>query len=651
MFRYTALFLLLFSFSSSAANDWFKIIQAEDHRQNTDKVLTRTLKQKDVKLVRRALLALARIGDPQFAKDVYPLLKHKKPAVRADAAFALGFMKGDHTSKKLKELLRREKVSSVRAHLYLALARQGGEKIGQFLLKQLLRKNLSQVELASIAQGLGLMLTYTDKELVLGEKHIKKLIKYSLNKDNDSPSFAFALSRYKKQWSKKTSNFLIKKFHKAKNPQAAALLARSLSRIDHPEKVSTLKSQLKLTRHLGKRVELIRGLPSADYLPPSYFYHNNVQLVAQAFELVRKKVKIPKLLIPKIKAILDGDFPPWHKAEALTALVKLSPELAKKYIENIVFQKEHNELKIAAIFSLGDLRDEKTLLAIAQNQDHKIAAAALEGLTKIESFSDPDLLRLVLAKNLLRANEATTYFSCELIIQHKLSEMAPELASSYDLNVEGKTAILRALGVVGGMEQIPLIETALKDPIKQVVETAYHTYKQIIGTPPETKIPLNSTITTTTPSAEKLKEATQSIVILETTKGMIVLKMLKQAPLTASKFLKLIKSEFYNDLSFHRVVPNFVIQGGDPDGTGFGGPDELMRDEISQLSHIRGTVGIATAGKDTGGSQFFINHAPNLHLDGNYTVFAKVIKGMKVVDQIAPGDRILRTFWKRYTSL
>ncbi len=112
------------------------------------------------------------------------------------------------------------------------------------------------------------------------------------------------------------------------------------------------------------------------------------------------------------------------------------------------------------------------------------------------------------------------------------------------------------------------------------------------------------------------------------------------APLTVLNFMDLAKRGFYEDLIFHRVIPNFVVQGGCPLGTGWGDPGYTIRCEYSDEPYRRGTVGVATSGKDTGGSQFFITHSPQPHLDGRYTVFGQVLAGMDVVDQIVRGDTI-----------
>jgi cyclophilin family peptidyl-prolyl cis-trans isomerase len=112
----------------------------------------------------------------------------------------------------------------------------------------------------------------------------------------------------------------------------------------------------------------------------------------------------------------------------------------------------------------------------------------------------------------------------------------------------------------------------------------------------------------------------------------------ERAPNTVATFLELVAAGFYTDLTFHRVVPDFVIQGGDPREDGWGGPGFTIRSEWSRLPYERGSVGIAHAGKDTGGSQFFVAHSPQPHLNSRYTIFGQVTDGMEVVDAIQPGD-------------
>jgi cyclophilin family peptidyl-prolyl cis-trans isomerase/HEAT repeat protein len=130
---------------------------------------------------------------------------------------------------------------------------------------------------------------------------------------------------------------------------------------------------------------------------------------------------------------------------------------------------------------------------------------------------------------------------------------------------------------------------------------------------------------------------------LVTSKGSFVIEFLPQdAPLTVDNFVQLARKGYFKGVTFHRVVPNFVIQGGDPRGDGSGGPGYSIRCEINEVPYERAAVGMALSGKDTGGSQWFVTHAPQPHLDGGYTVFGRVIRGMDVVDKIARGDIIRR---------
>ena len=129
--------------------------------------------------------------------------------------------------------------------------------------------------------------------------------------------------------------------------------------------------------------------------------------------------------------------------------------------------------------------------------------------------------------------------------------------------------------------------------------------------------------------------------VVSTTKGSFIIQLLPdEAPLTVDNFIGLANRNYFNGITVHRVVPNFVIQDGDPRGEGNGGPGYQIRCEINQSPYGRGAVGMALSGKDTGGSQWFVTHAPQPHLDGGYTVFGNVISGMEVIDAIARGDVI-----------
>jgi peptidyl-prolyl cis-trans isomerase B (cyclophilin B) len=128
--------------------------------------------------------------------------------------------------------------------------------------------------------------------------------------------------------------------------------------------------------------------------------------------------------------------------------------------------------------------------------------------------------------------------------------------------------------------------------------------------------------------------------IMETNRGTITLELFdNDAPNTVKNFVDLAQKGFYDGLSFHRVIPDFMVQGGCPQGTGTGGPGYKIKCEINSNKHLAGTLSMAHAGRDTGGSQFFICHSPQRHLDGVHTTFGKT-EDMEVVNAIRKGDKI-----------
>lgn len=128
---------------------------------------------------------------------------------------------------------------------------------------------------------------------------------------------------------------------------------------------------------------------------------------------------------------------------------------------------------------------------------------------------------------------------------------------------------------------------------------------------------------------------------IETNRGAIEIEFYsKHAPKTVNNFVFLAREGFYDGISFHRVISDFMIQGGDPTGTGRGGPGYKFEDEVKDnpLAHETGVISMANAGPNTNGSQFFITHAPQPHLNGKHTVFGKVVNGQDVVNAIRQGD-------------
>jgi len=124
---------------------------------------------------------------------------------------------------------------------------------------------------------------------------------------------------------------------------------------------------------------------------------------------------------------------------------------------------------------------------------------------------------------------------------------------------------------------------------------------------------------------------------LNTNFGEIIIELYKDMPKTSANFVKLVKEGFYDGIIFHRIIKNFMIQGGDPTGTGIGGPGYNIRDEFTNppKQNKKGTISMANAGPNTGGSQFFLNVADNVYLDKKHPAFGEIIDGMKIVEEIS----------------
>lgn len=163
------------------------------------------------------------------------------------------------------------------------------------------------------------------------------------------------------------------------------------------------------------------------------------------------------------------------------------------------------------------------------------------------------------------------------------------------------------------------------------------------STPPPAGGPTKTMKTYTKfPGVLPATELTNKKVVLETSKGKIEFEVYPEATKTASNFITLTKDGFYDGLIFHRVVPGFVIQGGDPQGTGMGGPGYKFEDEPVTRKYDKGIVAMANSGPDTNGSQFFIMLEDNPTLPPNYTIFGKVIVGQDVVSKIQVGDKMTK---------
>jgi cyclophilin family peptidyl-prolyl cis-trans isomerase/HEAT repeat protein len=214
-----------------------------------------------------------------------------------------------------------------------------------------------------------------------------------------------------------------------------------------------------------------------------------------------------------------------------------------------------------------------------------------------------------------------------------------------DLLIDTRAAALDALSKYGAAAAVPTLRTALSDKDWAVRVKAAELLKTLDPTIETAHamrpVPVSNAASYELPAV--IAPAVSPHVYIEMEKGTIEIELdVLDAPITAHNFIALVRKGYFDGLSFHRVVPNFVVQGGDPRGDGDGGPGYTIRDELNQEPYLRGTVGMALAWRDTGGSQFFITHTPQPHLDARYTVFGRVVSGMEVVDAINQWDVMKR---------
>ena len=145
------------------------------------------------------------------------------------------------------------------------------------------------------------------------------------------------------------------------------------------------------------------------------------------------------------------------------------------------------------------------------------------------------------------------------------------------------------------------------------------------------------------PPPMTINTSKQYTATIETEKGNVVLELFaSDVPVTVNNFVFLAGEGFYNGTTFHRVIPGFMAQGGDPTGTGTGTPGYSFADEFTEHTHVAGALSMANSGPDTNGCQFFITYAPQQHLDGKHSVFGQLIEGMDVLEKIKQGDTIIR---------
>lgn len=343
------------------------------------------------------------------------------------------------------------------------------------------------------------------------------------------------------------------------------------------------------------------------------------------------------------------------RSAAITLVYSHSDSVFQQIQRSAVIDEELLPAKIAGIAARLPSREAyETILSFIDHRKKTVATVAYSGimdhLDSLLFFAtiSPDEQRRFIIAGLEGGDPVQIYLAANYIFSNpdKTPDVKRFLYRSLEKfrgfqYLESQIMIIRAIEKIHPPDAPAHLRPLLNSQHRQLQEEAYRiltdSYDEKIAPPLPVADPYLYR------SLSRLKKyGLDPAVKIETSRGAIVIKCRAYyAPYTVDAFLDRVESGFYDGLSFHRVVPNFVIQAGDPRGDGWGGPDYHLRTERTPISYEPGMVGMASAGPDTEGSQFFITTSPQYHLDYNYTLFGQVTEGMNIVETIEKGDKII----------
>lgn len=346
--------------------------------------------------------------------------------------------------------------------------------------------------------------------------------------------------------------------------------------------------------------------------------------------------------------LLPSDDGGWHApAHALVALARVAPNRVSTALLDRFTTHPSPFVRVYAARASGLLADAPRLQGLAEDDDANVRTTAIGELGNLQGHladdvvlaqlgqSDPQLV--LTAARLLEGAENT-----EIAVEQVLAAFHRVSAEHRETSRDPRLALLARIGEFGGPDQAADLEPYLSDFDARVAEEVARLLTAWTGTPhaavpaPLPRLAL--------PTRAELDRLARSDVVLEMRRGGVIrIRLLPaEAPTNAARFARLVGSGYFDGITFHRVEPNFVLQGGSPGANEYSGDGPYTRDELGLRSHWRGTVGLSTRGRDTGDAQIFINLANNVRLDHNYTIFGEVVEGMDVVDAVLEGDVIER---------
>ncbi len=649
------------------------IYELQDKRKGNDKRLIQFLSDKDGRTRARAAEAYGSIQDTTIVERLVKLLKDDNEKVKINSAFALG-----QTVSLMSEAGRKKIENKIVRDSLFTSARMISE-FGKFCTESGLKKfaeyfSAEKNEDKKEAVLLGISRAGY-RNVTVREATMLALKWFSHNTNKACGNAVLALMRIGKVSEIKDSLEKIISVQKDRDPFLRCNLATLLGKIEEPFTVlpplisisdddKDWHANVSAIRALGK-LNIVKFQGILFSLLPA-ISDSNEHVSLEAIVALRSLSSADSLNenlreetwneLLKLLENNEGKYSFRQQGEASVTFLKLFGERGKNYVKpGAKIAKLLNAKYIEAQSHLANDEAFQTLLGYVSSTEPLWARVAIEGLQAfVQKNSDTrktdeayTAIQEALASNDISVvTTAATVFGDSVF---KREESIPLLIAAYKKQkepdgIEVMQEVISTLEKIKSKKAVSFLEQQLKHSDRTISKKAVDALKAITGKDYSKKI-TPSTIAKYSDYDWKYlfalpEKPTAEIV---TTKGKIVIELYPaEAPFTVMNFMKLAQKGFYNKTFFHRVVGNFVIQGGDPRGDGWGGPGYAIRSEFSSLQYNEhGMVGMASAGKDTEGSQFFITHTPTPHLDGRYTIFGKVVTGMDAVNSIMIGDEIL----------
>jgi len=617
----------------------------------------------------KGALAAGSVQDTINIASLIALLNDPVADVRQAAAFALGQMnpvidsvqRSTITRELLKQLLNEEN-ERVQIRLLEGLGKTGSRESLDEVAAVTRRSNGSKVR-GEIALAIG-RYAYRNFKSVAATRAVVEL----LDVPGEEWKAAYALMRIGDGASVREHAARIISAARHVDPQVRMYVATFLGELsDVPPSLDVLRSLAETDPDWRVRANAVKALAGVDLnldrrvgttlvkaISDPNEHLSLVALTSMAGAKVRGSA-IDEQVRTILASMLDGAFTSRQKREAAIALAKIFGTDAYPLI--VAAGGKGSLLRTAYIEALGNIPSgdaQAELLSYSRQSDLKVQHAALDALLTSSALAPPSREMVIAARSsFIRALSsedmaivataagalADSLFADSTVIL-PLLESLNRMKSPDD--VEAMTAVIQALGFLKAEAATSTLISTMNDSDRTVAIKAALALENITGRELRQFVEPHSTLSHTNfdwALLEWLSEHTD--IVVQTSRGAFTVKMFPdEAPFTCVNIATLIKKGFYSGLLFHRVVPNFVVQGGDPRGDGWGGPGYAMRSEFGYSHYERGMVGMASSGKDTEGSQFFVTHSHQPHLDGRYTIFGRVATGMDVVDKIQVGDTL-----------